>query len=60
MVLACLFTVGVRISWKKLVGKGATKMSSRASYILCLIYITWEGEFEQNIAKIRLNIKDNT
>ena len=33
-------------------------MSSRAAYLVS--YITWEGEFEQNIAKIRLSIQDNT
>ena len=33
-------------------------MSSRASYLV--YYIVWKGEFEQNIPKIRLSIKDNT
>ena len=36
----------------------ATENSSRASWLV--YYIAWEGEFEQNIAKIRLSIKDNT
>ena len=29
-------------------------------FLYLVSYIIWEGEFEQNIAKIRLNIKDNT
>ena len=41
MILACLFIVGVRISWKKLCWKGsiAAEMPSRASYLV--YYIVW-------------------
>ena len=40
-ILACLFTVGVLISWKKLCWKGnmAAEMPSRASYLV--YYFVW-------------------
>ena len=57
-ILACLFLVGLRISWKKLGWKGsmAAKMSS---YVPYLVYYCIESEFEQIITRLRWRIKDN-
>ena len=39
-IIACLFTVGVRISWKICVGKGAfAEIPSSASYLACVIIL---------------------
>ena len=59
-ILGCFFTVGVRISWKKLCWKGsmAAKMASRACYLV--YYYRIESEFDQIITKLRWSIKDNS
>ena len=58
-ILACLFSVVVRISWKKLqLNEGmAAKMASRVSYLV--YYYCIYSEFEQIITKLRWSIKDN-
>ena len=58
-ILACLFSVAVRISWKKLqLNEGmAGKMTSRVSYLV--YYYCIYSEFEQIITKLRWSIKDN-
>ena len=58
-ILAFLFSVGVRISWKKLCWKGlmAVKMASCATYLL--YYYCTESGFEQIITERPWSIKDN-
>ena len=58
-ILACLFSVVVRISWKMLqLNEGmAAKMASRVSYLV--YYYCIYSEFEQIITKLRWSIKDN-
>ena len=59
-ILACLFSIRVRISWKKYYWKGSkvAKMAYRASYLVYDYYCI-ESEFEQIITKLRQSIKDN-
>ena len=52
-ILTCFFTVGVRISWKKLCWKGS--MATMVYYY----YYCIESEFEQIITKLRWSIKGN-
>ena len=58
-ILACLFSVVVRISWKMLqLNEGmAAKMASRVSYLV--YYYCIYSEFEQIITKLRWSIKGN-
>lgn len=57
--LACLFTVCVWISWKKLCWK---ESDGGWVFILCLpshVLYCIDGEFEKILTKLRLRIKDN-
>ena len=58
-ILAFLFSVGVRISWKKMCWKGfmAVNMASCATYLV--YYYCTESEFEQIITKLPWSIKEH-
>ena len=56
-----VFTVGVRISWKKLCWKGSivAKMPYCVSYLVYYDNYCVEGGFEKIMTKLRLSLKDN-
>ena len=58
-ILTCLFTVGIRISWEKVVvGRKHGGRDAISCLLPCVLYCM-EGEFEQVIMKLRLIIKYN-